>query len=164
VGTADNSPYLCIPAAIAYRRDVLGGEDAIRTYCFDLAKRAGETVSCILGTEVLENNEGTLGQCCFANVRLPIDAAQILQIANRHVAAVQDVEAMRVQVRNWISMTLIEDHGMFIATMWYGDAWWARLSSQVYLQIEDFEKAAHVLQLVCDRVESGEVFAEVAKL
>jgi hercynylcysteine S-oxide lyase len=115
VGTTDSSPNLCIPAAIAYRRDVLGGEEAIRTYCFDLARRAGQTVSRILGTEVLENDEGTLGQCCFTNVRLPLDPAQILQVADRHGEAVQDVALLGVQVRNWLSETLIKEHSVFIA-------------------------------------------------
>lgn len=41
-GTADRSPYLCIPAAINWRRDVLGGEDRIMRYTQKLAKEGGK--------------------------------------------------------------------------------------------------------------------------
>lgn len=89
IGTLDNSPYLCIPAALAWREKVvwkdLRGEDAVIGYGQYLAERAGEIVSKILGTEVLQNEEGTLTKCHFANVRLPLDlngdAAETVKIA-----------------------------------------------------------------------------------
>ncbi|CBX99244.1 hypothetical protein LEMA_P084830.1 [Plenodomus lingam JN3] len=37
VGTIDNAPYLCVPTALTYRTQHLGGEQKIRTYCSTLA-------------------------------------------------------------------------------------------------------------------------------
>ena len=66
VGTLDNTPYACIPAALQWRKKVTyrgkHGEEAISSYCLSLAREAGRTVSSILGTEVMENAEGTLGK------------------------------------------------------------------------------------------------------
>jgi selenocysteine lyase/cysteine desulfurase len=60
VGTLDDSPYLCVEAAIAWRRrlawDDLSGEKAIMNYCRRLARDGGEAVATVLGTEVLDND------------------------------------------------------------------------------------------------------------
>merc|ERR1712137_1232690 len=71
VGTIDASPYLCVPVALKWR-ETLGGEAVIRKYCQTLVKAAAQHVASALGTSVLENNTGTLGECCLSNVRLPI--------------------------------------------------------------------------------------------
>jgi hypothetical protein len=76
VGSIDNTPYLCIPAALAWRESI-GGEDAIMKYCHNLARDGAKLVAKELGTEVLENATDTLGrQCMLANVRLPISGAK----------------------------------------------------------------------------------------
>lgn len=81
VGTMDSSPYFCIPAALAWRSKVTygdkKGEDAILEYCFQLSKEGGKVVTSALGTELLENEEGTLSEGTnFVNVRLPISYAE----------------------------------------------------------------------------------------
>ncbi|KAK5175495.1 uncharacterized protein LTR77_000634 [Saxophila tyrrhenica] len=150
VGTLDDSPYLCIPAALEWRSKVrwngMVGEEAIMGYCSRLARRAGAILSGILKTEVMENREGTLGNCNFSNVRLPLssnaltagDAAQIASIGQ------------------WIAKTLVQDYKTFIAIIYYDQSWWMRLSAQVYLGEEDFQWAGRVLAEVCSRVENGE--------
>lgn len=152
VGTVDNSPYLCIPAAIRFRQS-LGGEAAILSYCHELAKDAAALVAQMLGTEVLENSTGTLTNCCMSNVRLPLDWGVVQSVAEKHGVAKEDVGML---ARNWMLKLLIDDYGTFMALMWYGGAWWVRLSAQVYLELEDFEWAARTLKEVCGRVEKGE--------
>ena len=49
----------------------------------------------------------------------------------------------------------MEEYSTFIAIIFYGKAWWVRLSAQVYLTIEDFEWAGKVLKEVCERVQKG---------
>ncbi|KAJ4364708.1 hypothetical protein N0V83_009305 [Neocucurbitaria cava] len=71
VGTIDNAPYLCVPAALAWRAS-LGGETAIRNYCQTLAQQGGQHVANSLGTEVMDNGSKTLTQCAMVNIRLPI--------------------------------------------------------------------------------------------
>jgi hercynylcysteine S-oxide lyase len=151
VGTIDNSPYLCTPAAIAWRRDNLGGEDVVAEYLERLAQQAGKLVSKQLGTEVLDNEEGTLGLCAFSNVRLPLEFEELAQ-----VPGAPDKESLGLMVRDWISLVLVKEYNTFIASMWYAGAWWVRLSAQVYLDIEDFQRAADILSEICNRVKRGE--------
>jgi selenocysteine lyase/cysteine desulfurase len=152
VGTIDNSPYLCVPAALSYRLKNLGGEDAITSHLLGQAREAGQIVSKALGTKVLENEEQTLGNCAFSNVLLPLDVGAL--------SALQGEGAQHIEVgfavRNWLSATVFKEYGTFLAFMWYGGQWWVRLSAMVYLQKSDFEKAATILIALCDRVKKGE--------
>ncbi|KAH7385449.1 pyridoxal phosphate-dependent transferase [Phaeosphaeria sp. MPI-PUGE-AT-0046c] len=161
VGTIDNSPYLCIPAALAWREQI-GGEDVILNYCQTLAREGAKLAAKELGTEVMENKTGTLGEgCCLSNIRLPIS----LSVAKEHAAKAGIAEAdVGSSVRDWVSKTLIDDYGTFIQSLFYGGAWWARLSGQVYLDMEDMEWGAKTLKEICGRVDKGEWAAKVSKL
>ncbi|KAH7071961.1 pyridoxal phosphate-dependent transferase [Paraphoma chrysanthemicola] len=160
VGTIDNAPYLCIPAALAWR-ERLGGEEVIRKYCSTLAKEGAKLVAAKLGTEVLENSTNTLGQCCLSNVRLPVSVATAQGFAAKAGIGQADVGGT---VRDWMSKTLIDDYGTFVQSLFYNGAWWARLSGQVYLGLEDFEWAAETLGKVCERLEKGEWIGKESKL
>ena len=150
VGTVDGSPYLCVPAALAWRSRIswkgLRGEDAVMGYSQHLARSAGEIVSSHLGTEVLENEEGTLGKCNFSNVRLPLSFEEV---------ADGDL-AQAVEVAQWIARVLVEEYETFIAIVFHAGAWWVRLSGQVYLTVEDYQWATKALAEVCERVKQGE--------
>jgi selenocysteine lyase/cysteine desulfurase len=152
VGTIDNAPYLCIPAALAWRQK-LGGEEVILKYCETLAQEGAKLVAKELGTEVLENQTETLGRCCLSNVRLPISLPKAKDIAAK--AGIEESE-VGVTVRDWMCKTMIDDYGTFIASLFHRGAWWIRLSGQVYLEMKDMEFAAETLKKVCERVEAGE--------
>ncbi|KAI9868752.1 MAG: hypothetical protein M1813_004603 [Trichoglossum hirsutum] len=153
VGTIDNAPYLCIPAALRFRRDVCGGEDRIREYCTRLAREAGKLVADALGTEVLDNRTGTLTRCCFANVRLPLDVGT--DASRGHV-----LHADVPRVTEYIARVLVDDYNTFIAVMFYAGNWWVRLSAQIYLELKDFEWCVGVLREVCERVRKREYAVE----
>lgn len=81
VGTLDNSPYLCVPSALTWRSKITygdrKGEEAILHYCYQLSAEGGKLVSSALGTNVLENKDGTLSSGTnFVNIRLPISYAE----------------------------------------------------------------------------------------
>ncbi|KAB2577923.1 Hercynylcysteine sulfoxide lyase [Lasiodiplodia theobromae] len=160
--TLDNSPLLCVSAALAYRQS-LGGEAAIRTYCETLARDGGARVAALLGTEVLDNATRTMGRCFFANVRLPL-ALAVCEEAAAAAAPQREREGKRAiakaevpaLVKNWAARTMVKDYGGFQALIEYGGGWWARLSAMVYLEMADFEWAAGVLKKVCERAERGE--------
>lgn len=161
VGTIDNSPYLCIPAALAWREN-LGGEEVILKYCQTLARSGAKLVASELGSEVLENSTGTLGgECCLSNIRLPISLAGAKEHAAKAGIDEADVGSL---VRDWVSKTLIDDYGTFIQSLFYGGAWWARLSGQVYLEMSDMEWAAKTLKDICGRVDRGEWTGKGSKL
>ncbi|KAF2668480.1 PLP-dependent transferase [Microthyrium microscopicum] len=140
VGTIDNAPYLCVPRAIQYRKERLGGEEAVADYLWTLARRSGQIVCKILGTEVLENEDNTLQNCAFSNVRLPLDAAAIQSMAETH----------------WMLRTLFYQHNTSMVVLWYAGVFWTRLSAQVYLEEADFERGGHLLLELCGRVTNGD--------
>lgn len=97
VATADNTPYYCIPAAINFRQNLCGGEEAIYNYCRENAQRGADMMAMLLGTEVMDDLDqgsglkamgsyeastgqeqvsrrwaGGLRDCALANVLLPI--------------------------------------------------------------------------------------------
>jgi hypothetical protein len=145
---------MCIPAALEYRES-LGGEEAVLKYNQTLARDGGKRVAEILGTEVLENKTGTLGVCCLSNVKLPLDFNVVAGIAKD--------EAVGIPVAQFISALLVREYGTFIAIIFYGGAWWVRLSGQVYLEMADFDWAGGVLKDVCDRVLKGDFLNTEAK-
>lgn len=150
VGTQDDAPWLCVPAALEWRRKLKWqgkqGEDAALAYVHDLARKSGKIVSKILETDTLENESGTLGLCCFSNVRLPLSEPQL---AGGDTAA-------RAKIGQWIVKKLVEEYNTFIAIIFFGDSWWVRLSAQVYLTEGDFFWAGDTLKEVCGRVCKGE--------
>ncbi|KAI0397751.1 PLP-dependent transferase [Xylariaceae sp. FL0594] len=139
VGTVDNSAFVCVKEAIEWRRRVLGGEEAIMQYTQSLAREGGKRVAGILGTEVLDNESGTLTKCAMTNVALPIDPG---------VASVETQDRML--------RTMVNEFKTFIPLIIHGGKVWARLSAQVYLGLEDFDWAGHMLLELCRRVRCME--------
>ncbi|KAI0839809.1 aminotransferase family protein-like protein [Hypoxylon sp. FL0890] len=152
VSTIDTTPYICAIEALRFRSQVCGGEERVRDYCINMAREGGELMAAIMGTEVLENKTGTLRNCCFTNVRLPLEVTQVPQ-DEEHTGKVPAAEAKAVA--DWITITSVEEFDTFIATRYYASAFWTRLSSQIYLDRRDFEWAANVLLDLCGRVKRG---------
>ena len=130
-----------------------------------MAKRGAETAAEVLGTEVMNCAGSCLRDCCFANVQLPLRveaepegaAAPTAELSRDdgggREAGVPAAEAHAAA--DWITMTSVEEFDTFIATRYYGGAFWVRISGQVYLELRDFEWAATILLDLCDRVRSG---------
>ena len=145
VATNDNAPYLCIPEALKFRKDICGGEDHIEYHCYELAKEGGARVAEILGTEVMDSKEGSLTKCCMFNVRLPIDS-------RTQRTSVEEATLITA----YMSWSLARHYDTFIPTFFHGNQFWARFSSQIYLDLIDFEWGAEVLKELCGRVNSGD--------
>ncbi len=162
VGTVDGAPYLSIPAALAFRESV-GGDAAIREYCFNLAREGGELLARKLGTEVLENDEGTLGECCFTNVRLPMALEEIQEAAEKRGHDWRNGDqCLEDRVRDFISGLTVTNHNTFMAIMFHGGAWWVRISAQIYLEKSDFEFAGEVLVELCAACRNGDFVPTVS--
>jgi hercynylcysteine S-oxide lyase len=150
VGTLDDNAYLCIRAALAWRSKVTWkgkrGEEAVVGYIHHLAQEGGKLVASLLGTEVLDNEEGSLSNCALVNVRLP------LMIRKGEGHGTGNAE----HVAAWVMRTMIVENETAVVVFSYNGDIWVRLCAQVYLTLEDFEKAGRLLQEVCDRVEKGE--------
>ncbi|KAG8163687.1 hypothetical protein KVR01_006984 [Diaporthe batatas] len=152
VGTVDNASLLCVPAALQFRRDVCGGEDAIMRYCWDLAARGGALAASILGTEVMDDAGGGLRhQCAMVMVRMPLEMKKNNAVDGEGNAA--------PRIQSWMSEEMVSKHGTFIAIVFYQGQWWARFSAQIYLELSDFEWGAGVLKQLC--AEAAVAFPEL---
>lgn len=150
VGSVDNGPVLCVPAAIEWRKRVTWedkqGEEAIYAYMAHIAREGGALMAAAFDTDVMDNAEGTLTDCFFSNVRLPLDFEEQAQ---------SDV-GKAIKIVHWMNETLVNEYDTFLGFNFYDDAWWVRLSGQIYLTKEDFQWATDVLKEVFERVKKGE--------
>jgi len=148
VGTVDNTRYLCVPAALKFRQEVCGGEEAIMKYCVDLAREGGDRVASILGTEVMDDSAGTLRDCAFANIRLPLDVGE----GEGQIKAEQaDL------VAPWIARQAVDLETVFAGRRYRR---WVRLSAQVFLEMEDFVWAGNTLKELSARIQKGDHLAK----
>lgn len=159
VGTIDNAPYMCVKDSIRWREEVLGGEERIREALTELARNGGKKAAAILGTKILDNESQSLTRCSMVNVALPL-AVEPEPGSPPREGELASLPAIprgdEAAVRNWILETLMSEHKTFVALFVYGGQWWARLSAQVYLELDDFEWAGRTLREVCERVARGE--------
>lgn len=151
VGSRDSSAYYAVKDAVAWRRDVCGGEDRIMEYIWDLNKRGIKRVAETLGTEFLENKAGTLTNCAMGNVALPV----WVESAGRQgdvVVPRQDAG----KAFQWMKKVMWKDYNLLLPLFFIGDRYWARMSAQIYLDEKDYDRGAEVLNLICQRVRNGE--------
>ncbi|KAL7919607.1 PLP-dependent transferase [Trichoderma austrokoningii] len=145
-GTIDNGPPLCIPAALRFRQDICGGEEAIRAYCQDLAREGEKLAAEILQSRPLSIPETK--RVAFANVRLPLEMASSAEEENGHSVPLSDVG----KVIDFILERLAKDYNTFVNIAFISGSLWARFSAQVYLELKDFEYGANALKDICSKV------------
>jgi len=154
VATIDYTPYLCVPAALEFRRKFCGGEEVIRKYSWEIARVGGKRVASILGTDVMDNETSTMTQCCFSNVRLPLTFAIRGQSTNNQ-GVFSPEEAGKIQ--KWLNATAVKDFDTYLQIAFHSGHMWVRLSGQIYLELRDFEWVGFRLQDLCERARKGEV-------
>lgn len=139
LNTRDDTPYLCVRAALEWRKKLVWkdkkGEEAIMSYLYYLAEQAESAFAAALGTEVLSQ-----GITSMTNVRLPLEMDIITGGVPSNVG----------KVSTWVMKEMMEQHGTAINLTFYNGALWIRLSAQVYLTVQDIEVAAGRLKIICD--------------
>ena len=157
IGTIDNTNYLVVGEAIKWREQVCGGEKAIMEYNTNLAREGGKAAAKVLGTKIMDNNTSTLTGCCMVNVLLP------LQISSSKIPGTNTIKPEHQPIaKQWMHEALIEDHRTFVPIYYFQDQWWARLSSQIYLDVSDFDWIGEKLKDICERA-GREEFVTVGK-
>ncbi|GAP84735.2 putative aminotransferase family protein [Rosellinia necatrix] len=147
--TLDMTNFLTVEAALDFRTRICGGEEAIRRYCFAVAREGGEAAAQVLGTEVMDAPGSCMRECNFANVRLPIEIGEAGaegQVAPAHAA----------KVCPWIKATGVAEAGCYFQVCVYRGAFWWRLSGMIYVDVDDFRRGAVALKGLCERVAKGE--------
>jgi selenocysteine lyase/cysteine desulfurase len=172
VATSDDSAYICVEAALKFRKEVCGGEEAIMAYCQKVTNEGADAVASILGTEVLQEpglksgEESRMRACALTTVRLPIAVADDLDLAdlslgeekNRPVEGALVTLSSREAARAFafIQRTLMEKFDTFVPTFQHGPWLWTRLSGQVYLEKADFEWLGGILRELCEQIARNE--------
>jgi selenocysteine lyase/cysteine desulfurase len=119
-GTRDYTAFASMSAAVQFRQQL--GDQRITDYNHELAVWAAYTLAQMWGTEVLTNNNATMG--AMATIRLPtndMSAAQLLQ--------------SRLQ----------QDYDTYIVVFPFQNRVWTRLSAQIYLEKADFVELANLV-------------------
>ncbi|KAH0029241.1 PLP-dependent transferase, partial [Aureobasidium melanogenum] len=147
LSTLDGNNCLCVSAAINFRTRVvwqdLRGEKAIYAYLHELAVKGSIIISEALGgMDVFEETYGISTRCGFANVRLPLDFQQITK---------GDM-ALAKECSQWMMSTLIDRYNTSLLVATYDGSWWARISAQIYLDLDDFVWLGGKLKMLCDEV------------
>ncbi|PTB38123.1 hypothetical protein M441DRAFT_199110 [Trichoderma asperellum CBS 433.97] len=149
-GTIDNGPPLCIPAALRFRQDICGGEQAIQAYCQDLAREGEKLIVEILQSRPISIPETK--RVAFANVRLPLEIVSSVVEEKGHSVPLSDVG----KVIDFILERLAKDYNTFLNIAFISGSLWARFSAQVYLELEDFEHGAKALKELCEKIANRE--------
>ncbi|KAL4887840.1 pyridoxal phosphate-dependent transferase [Aspergillus ambiguus] len=164
VATTDDTAYLCVPAALRFRRDVCGGEAAIQEYLERLANEGAEVVARSLRTEVMtepglrEGERSALRACGMANVRLPFVIDETRSGRSDSEGGDATVTAAQAdRIASLIRDSLLRDFDTFVPVFRHGDYLWTRISAQVYLDRSDFEWLGRVLSDVCTQAYSTAV-------
>lgn len=164
VATSDDSAYICVPAALKFRAEVCGGEDAIISYIQRVANEGADAVAATLGTEVMQepdlkpDQESRMRQCAMTTVRLPIAVAAAGKEAESlgHTPLVVLSEEEAPKAFSWIQTQLMDVHNTFLPVFRHGPWLWTRLSGQTYLETSDFEAVSIALRDICEQVAKKE--------
>ena len=147
VATADNSPYLCIEAALKFRQEACGGDKEIKKYAWDLASKGAKRAAEVWGTEIIETDR--VAKCAMVNARLPIEVKKEGE-EKGDVTLAEAHEAV-----GWMQEVLVREYNAFAAMFVHGGQLWVRLSGQIYVDMEDFERGIGMMSAICGRVRDG---------
>lgn len=153
VATIDASPYLCIEEALKFRREVCGGEENIMGYCDQVALEGGRKAADILGTEMMEDTMTRQGH--FVNVRLPLKKGD-------GVGEIKEGDALIFL--EWFAHRLVADFDTFMAPYLHAGSFWVRISGQIYIEEQDIEWGAKVLNELSRRAQMAEYLQMKAQL
>lgn len=133
----DFSPYLTVPAALEFRKNV-GGERAIMSYNHRLAVDGGKCLAQIFKTEVLQDEDQIAN---MVDVRLPIN----------------DPDDPKMSSSFWTNTLLTRFPQVFVPAYKHGGKWWIRVSAQIYNDIRDFRTLGDVVMTICDELNGNKL-------
>ncbi|QRG36729.1 hypothetical protein FDK38_001086 [Candidozyma auris] len=136
-GSRNFAPLMCVSAAIKFREETCGGDEAILNYCYKLAREAGEVVkSKWPGAQIVENEEGTLSNAMLSFF-VPIE-----EYSNTFDATDRDALARLVTFNS--DWQLAHKH-TFIPIAGHAGKIVARVSANVFNELDDYRYACDAL-------------------
>ncbi|KAL1658475.1 pyridoxal phosphate-dependent transferase [Schizophyllum commune] len=149
--TIDWSNFFTIPAALQFRA-WLGGEAAINAYTHKLAFEGGKRIAEILHTEMMYPDEGSGMELSMVNVALPLPAFGKVIGPGAGGEISKEEYAFQMKVQGLIQRKLLEERNLGPTRYYHNGRLWLRISGQVWLEMEDFEKVGWGVKEVCEEV------------
>ncbi|RPD74708.1 PLP-dependent transferase [Lentinus tigrinus ALCF2SS1-7] len=141
-GTTDETPYITVPTAIAFR-EWLGGEEAIYDYCHKLAMDGARRMAEVMGTKVLDESGELVAT--MSNVYLPLPTEKTPgEIYSPEVLA---------KISGLMMNKLLFEYNTYAGHFFHNGAWVSRCSAQVFNDISDFEYVGKVFNVICQEVK-----------
>jgi len=125
----------------------------------------------VLGSKyarVLDNKAGTMTRCAIVNVVLPLGVTASEDASGDALAWTEGEKTEITELpwtqslqevgvaRQWMLNTMMAEYNTFIPLIVYRNQLLARISAQVYLDMDDFEFAGRMLKELCERVMNEE--------
>lgn len=98
----------------------------------------------------MNNKTNTLSQCCFANVRLPLN---FKPDGEEEEKGLSKKDAGKIQ--KWFKLTAVNEFDTYPQVGFHAGSMWIRLSGQIYLGFKDFEWVGYKLKELCDRLNEN---------
>ncbi|KAK6455800.1 cysteine desulfurase selenocysteine lyase [Scheffersomyces xylosifermentans] len=136
-GTKNFANIAVIKDAIKFRATEAGGEEAIHDYCFDLARKAGDVVSKIWDSPVLENKARDLSNT-MVTVEFPNE---------RYNIHIRDLKKNIGPVFEYIFSKMFAEN-TYVPLVIHNEKLYGRFSAQVYNELSDYKYAAEVVAKV----------------
>ncbi|KAL1759702.1 pyridoxal phosphate-dependent transferase [Schizophyllum commune] len=149
--TIDWSNFFTIPAALQFRA-WLGGEAAINAYTHKLAFEGGKRIAEILQTEMMYPDEASGMELSMVNVALPLPAFGKVVGPGAGGEISKEEYAFQMKVQGLIQRKLLEERNLGPTRYYHNGRLWLRISGQVWLEMEDFEKVGWGVKEVCEEV------------
>ncbi|KAL1740045.1 pyridoxal phosphate-dependent transferase [Schizophyllum fasciatum] len=137
-GTTDWANFLSIPAALKFR-DWLGGEDAIIAYNHELAFRGTQRMAEIMQTDMMYPEDSGF-ELSMVNVALPLPPFA------------DDQQELNSKTQELFQRKVLEERKIGVPKFHHNGRLWTRVSGQVWLELEDFEKAAQGIKEACEEI------------
>jgi hypothetical protein len=131
---------------LKFRRDVCGGEGAIIAYTNKIVGDGARRIADILDTEIM--GDSNQRNCPMAMVRLPIRLGVDVPAENQKL------------VGPFVEKATFDAHHTFVPTTFHNGNWWVRLSGQIYLTLDDFDRVGRIVYHICSKVKNGEPWSE----
>lgn len=136
VGTTNKANISTIGEAIKFRRDICGGEVAIRKYCNELSRKVGEVLTKEIWpkTTFLDNDDDT-AITAMINIETPMEQ-YITKEFDRN-----DLKRCLLYLEEKICL----EHNTFVPFFINNNKVYARFSCQIYNEMDDFIYAGKVV-------------------
>lgn len=167
VGTINYSVYDTIETAIKFRSEICGGEENIRNYQKNLAKKAIEACTKILTIDqanttdlydhyvpkLLDNKKRTLTPVGMFCLSIPINISKYSKVHNK---LVKSPMVYLARIRSLLEEKSINVYKNYAPLCFHGDVLYIRFSVQIFNEVNDFIKATTINKTLLEDVFAKE--------